>query len=228
MSESRPGPAEWWSKIRARAKTRGVAEAAGSLQDQLRAAIGSEGVLEFLVRDTAQDTPPDRDELAFREAGFGDADRYARQIGTDSPATFRARLTDTTSCYLVLQTEHIVHASWVTTAAAWTGEIRRLVGPPPGGAYVYESFTDPARRGRGIYPYALNCICAELATEGIGEAWIGVEATNVSSVRAITKAGFEPAFSVPFRKRFTTVTLGDIRGPRAEAAAEVLRTHPGH
>ena len=188
---------------------------------ELRSAIGSVGTLEFLVRDTDA-TCDDSDELAFRAANFGDASTYARQIGTDSEATFRARLTDTTHCYLVETAGRIAHASWVTTSGAWTAELGSLVTPPPGSAYVYESFTDPALRGRGIYPFALSCICAELSTQGITEVWIGVDATNTPSIRAITKAGFEQAFSLHFRRRWGRLEVDAARGPRSEAAIALV------
>ena len=222
MSESRPTPSERLSKIAARVRTRGVAEVTDSLRGEVRSAVGSAGTLEFLVRDT-EATCPASDDLSFRAATFADAPAYAAQIGTDSVATFRARLTDTTGCYLVETQGRIAHASWVTTSGAWTAELGRLVTPPPGAAYVYESFTDPALRGRGIYPFALACICAELSSQGIDQVWIGVEATNAPSVRAITKAGFEPAFSLGFRKRWGKLEVDAARGPRAEAAGEIVR-----
>lgn len=221
MSETRPTSSEYLAKTVARARSRGLAEVAASLRDQLRSVIASDGTLEFLVRRT-DETRPERADLSFRAAGFGDGRAYQRDIGTDSAATFRARLSDETSCYLVLADHRIAHASWVTTKAAWTAELGRLVTPPSGAAYVYESFTAPELRGRGIYPFALRCICAELAGAEISDAWIGVETTNVPSGRAITKAGFEPAFSVAYRKAWSRVEIGPLRGPRSQEAAALL------
>lgn len=203
-------------------RSRGPGEVADSLRGQLRSAIGSEGVLEFLTRETTAETCPERDDLTIRAASFADAVAYERSIGTDSSATFRARLTDTTSCYLVFFEQRIAHASWVTTSAAWTGEIRAFVTPPADSAYVYESFTGPALRGRGIYPWALRCICAELATQGFQRAWIGVERGNVPSLRAISKAGFESAFSVPYRRRLGRLSVESPAGPKAEVAGRLL------
>ena len=221
MSESRPTPSEWASRTVARLRSRGPVEVADSLRGQVRSAIGSGGILEFLARETAE-TCPERDDLTIRAASFTDAVAYEKAIGTDSSATFRARLTDTTSCYLVSFEQRIAHASWVTTSAAWTGEIRAFATPPDGSAYVYESFTDPALRGRGIYPWALRCICAELSSRGVQRVWIGVERGNVSSVRAISKAGFEPAFSVRYRRRLGRLSTETPAGPKAEIAGQLL------
>ena len=213
------------SKILTRTRSRGPIEVAGSLRDQVRSSVGSRGILEFLTRETDEDRPQD-DELSFRAATFADAGAYARQIGTDSPTTFRARLTDATSCYLVETGGRMAHASWVTTAGAWTAELRTVVTPLAGSAYVYESFTDPALRGRGIYPFALRCICVELSARDLGTAWIGVDATNLASVRAIAKAGFRPAFSIGYRRRWGRVEVEPAQGPLADIAPELVGVRP--
>ena len=98
--------------------------------------ISSEDSLIMFVRPTAPEAP-ERDDLSFREANAEDGSLYARDIGTDSAFTFASRLSDATRCFLVEEGAHIVHSSWMTTAAAWTREIRRYLSPPEGDGYVY-------------------------------------------------------------------------------------------
>lgn len=186
-------------------------------------AISSEGRLRLMVRDTGGE-PPGRADLSFREALGGDAARYARDIGTDSPSTFRRRLSPWTRCFVVDDGSMFLHASWVTTSRAWTSEIRGYISPPIGDAYIYESFTRPETRGRGIYPFALFSICAEVRQRRVGRAWVGVEAENVPSVRAITKAGFEQAFELSFHRRMGRVQIDDLRGPLAEQGRTMIRS----
>lgn len=227
MPETRPTPAELLSKMLARARSRGPSEVTATLWDQLSSTLSSQGTLDFLTRETP-DICPTTSGLTFRAAQFSDAEGYARDIGTDSRATFRTRLTDTTSCYLVLAGDRIVHASWVTTSSAWTAELRAYVTPPDGSAYVYESFTGPQVRGRGIYPMTLRCICAELNSRGIARVYIGVDAANRPSLRAITKASFEPIFSIGYASRFGRLEVGAPEGPGAELAHELLAPRRGH
>jgi len=227
VSETRPTRSEWLSKTLARARSRGLSEVAGALRDQLSSKVSSRGTLQFLARDTP-DSCPQTNGLIFRAAGRPDAEAYERDIGTDSRATFRARLTDATACYLVVAGDRIVHASWVTTARAWTGELRAFVTPPKGSAYVYESFTGPQERGRGIYPGALRCICADLDARGIHRVYIGVDAANRPSLRAITKASFEPVFSIRYAARLGRFEVGAPEGPHADLARELLSLPPGH
>ena len=117
----------------------------------------------------------------------------------------------------------LLHASWVTTARAWTSEIRAFVSPPVGDAYIYESFTRSETRGRGIYPFALFSICAELGRRRVARAWVGVEAGNAPSIRAITKGGFEPAFELSFHRSWGAVRMEEPTGPLAEQGFTMVK-----
>ena len=104
--------------------------------------ISSQDTLVMLVKEV--NGRAERTDDSVRPAGPGDAFAYARDIGTESPRTFRARLDDTTRCWLVTEGPRLIHASWVTSEAAWTRELRRWVRPPEGDVYIYESFTTAA------------------------------------------------------------------------------------
>ena len=145
--------------------------------------------------------------MVVRRASPEDASIYERDIGTDSRSTFRGRLGAGTTCYLVMADDRAVHATWCTTAGAWTREIEAVLSPPHGDAYVYESYTRPEVRGRGVYPYALRRIAADLSTRAVGQVWVAVEASNVPSLRAVAKAGFEPSFSIAYRRRWGRIEV---------------------
>lgn len=167
-------------------------------------AITSEDTLVFFSRE-AGGQPEPKDGFRFLEITSDMAPRYSRDIGTDSSGTFTARLSPSTRCFGVEADGLLVHSSWVTTAGAWTRELRRLVTPPAHEAYVYESFTRPEARGHGIYPFALASICGRLAEEKIQALWVAAEDDNPASIRAITKAGFEERFRVSYRRRVGTL-----------------------
>lgn len=227
MSETRPTPLETLSKAFARLRSRGPGEVASTVRSQLWSALSSKGSIRLMVRD-AGGAPVAQPPLEFRRGGPDDAAAYERDIGTDSAWSFRRRLTDGTGCYVVLENDRILHASWTTTRSAWTGELRSYIRPPAGDAYVYESYTRPETRGRGIYPFALRNMCADLAGRGIERIWVGVEPDNAPSVRAIAKAGFGEAMDLPFERRMFRVRLEPARGPMAHLAPELLvaRTRP--
>lgn len=182
----------------------------------------------MLVRPAAASTPAIRHDpgLAFRAATDSDAGDYARKIGTDSAATFRRRLTPTTSCFLVHGPDGLLHASWVTTGAAWTREIDAYLVPPDGDAYVYESFTRPEARGRGVYPFALAGICAWARAGGLHDVWVAVEEANAASLKAIRKAGFEPRYTIRYRRRWGRLTL-TVDEPDGVTIPRIARRPPG-
>jgi GNAT superfamily N-acetyltransferase len=161
-----------------------------------------------------------------REASPEDADAFARDIGTESPATFRARLSHTTRCWLVVEGARLLHASWVTLEGAWTRELRRWIAPPSGDAYIYESFTRADARGRGAYPRVLAGIAAWAARSGLRRLWVAVEADNHASLRAVGKAGFSPAFTIDFHRRWGRVVVTRLAGALDDTGRQMIRPQP--
>ena len=199
MPDLRPSPTHAALKVLNRLRARGIGEVLALGKERVRQYISSSEELIILARSSGG-SPPASDDLRFQDATAADGTRYAREIGTDSPSTFAARLSDNTHCFLVSSGEKILHATWVTTRAAWTREVHGYFVVPPGDCYVYESFTRSDARGKGVYPFALKSICAWASDEGLRKIWVGVEATNGASLRAVGKAGFEPELSITFRR----------------------------
>jgi GNAT superfamily N-acetyltransferase len=228
LPDRRPSPLDRARRTLARVAARGPGEIAGVARARVREWVRSDDELIMLVRAAAAATPELRHDpgLVVRRATGADAVEYARVIGTDSAATFRRRLTETTGCFLVHGDGDLLHASWVTTGAAWTREIDAYLVPPAGDAYVYESFTRPEARGRGVYPFALAAICDWAREAGIGKVWVGVEAGNAPSLKAIRKAGFEECYALRYGRRRGRLTLVTEKPPGIETP-RVERSLPG-
>jgi ribosomal protein S18 acetylase RimI-like enzyme len=204
-----------------RVQARGFGEVIRLGNDRLKENIRSDETLIFYVRGTESVEAPALD-LHGRPASPGDAGRYALDVGTDSPVTFQDRLGDDRLCYVVEEGGKLLHASWVATSPVWTRELRRPLAPPPGAAYVYESFTHPDARGRGVYPFALRGIVTTMADRGIQQVWVAVEASNQRSQRAVTKAGFEPAFTLSYRRRLGRLSIDSPGGNHPDLAGGFL------
>lgn len=200
MPDLRPTPLDVGRKAVARVRARGPAELAGLLGARLKENLWSRAELVVFSLELAGLTPPEAPGLGLSFAGAADGPAYERDIGTDSASTFARRLASGTRCFVARRAERIVHASWVTTRAAWTRELRAYLRPPPGDAYIYESYTRPDERGRGVYPLALRALAAELGRGGVRRAWVAAEARNPASLRAIAKAGFEETFRLSYRR----------------------------
>lgn len=208
------------AKLWARGRARGWGEVARLAADRLKEEIRSEDTLIFFLRPTAGDWMPSGSEktpdLSVVRADEAHAATYERDIGTDSAVTFSARLDKATRCYLVMDGERALHATWVTTGLSWVRELRRYFSPPDGSAYVYESFTRADARGRGIYPFALRGICEDLNTGGVEKVWVAVEDDNPASLKSVSKAGFEEAFVISYRRRWGAIAVSEPRGENAD------------
>lgn len=210
-----------------RVGSRGPGEIAGVARERLTQWARSDDELVMLVRAAEAPAPELRHDpdLVLRRAAPDDAAEYARSIGTDAEATFRRRLTATTDCFLVHGGGELLHASWVTRGAAWTREIDAYLVPPDGDAYVYESFTRPQARGRGVYPFALAGICAWASEAGVRKVWVAVEEGNAPSLKAIHKAGFEDSYRIRYGRRRGRLTLVVEKPPGLDGPA-ILRRLP--
>ena len=208
------------AKLWARGRARGWGEVALLAVDRLKEEIRSQDVLIFFLRPSAGDGLPTGSEktsdLSVVSADQDHAAIYERDIGTDSAVTFSERLDKATRCYLVMDGERALHATWVTTGLSWVRELRRYFSPPDGSAYVYESFTRADARGRGIYPFALRGICEDLHAKGVEKVWVAVEEDNPASLKSVAKAGFREAFVISYRRRWGAITVSEPRGEKAD------------
>jgi hypothetical protein len=225
MPDLRPSPLDLAGKVAARLRGRGFAEVFGLAVERLREGIYSDGGLLVLVRPAAPENVS-LNGFSFKEANESDSGAYARDIATDSVRSFKSRLAGGIRCFVVTSGERIVHATWSTTRAAWTREVRSYFRPPAGDAYVYESFTRAEVRGRGVYPFALRSISSTLAADGSKRLWVAVETDNPASHKAVEKAGFEVAFEIAYRRRGGVLRVEEPTGGYPEVARSFMSSAP--
>jgi GNAT superfamily N-acetyltransferase len=227
MPDHNPGPATVLRKLTTRLRRRGLGEVLQLAVGRVTELVASEGRLiahSLVANDIAEGPVPA--DLVFKAADPTDGPAYARDIGTDSPLTFSSRLADGAVCFLVVKDGLIVHATWGTFTSAWTRELQRHFCPPKGDMYVYESYTRPEVRGRGVYTFALRQIARWAAERGTDRVWVAVEHDNPPSLKAVAKAGFSPAFEVTFARRFGRLTVHSPVGPRADECRGCLSEVP--
>jgi ribosomal protein S18 acetylase RimI-like enzyme len=113
-------------------------------------------------------------------------------------------------CYGGWRDGQLVHHSWVTRNDSYIAEIRGWVKPGSDEAYIYDCFTDGSCRGLGIFPAVLSTVSGILFDQGVRRVWIAVEAENLSSRKAIERAGFRLACTVSYSRLAGSVHT-DIR-----------------
>ena len=110
---------------------------------------------------------------------------------------------------------------WSATATASIGELRLSLTLPPRNHYLWGFVTEPAWRGKGIYPRLLQAILAAEASEA-DRFWIGHEPGNDASARGILKAGFHRVGDVYLLPDGGIGLLADGAPERGAASVAVL------
>ena len=117
-------------------------------------------------------------------------------------------------CAVVRHGSEVIAYCWLTDQPEWVAEIGRLVVPRPHEVYLYDAFTAPAWRGRGLFQAMLMRLLAYARAQGRRRALIFVLNRNRASRRAIERTGFE-LFQAVSRVKVWGLKRLWFRGPRA-------------
>ena len=124
------------------------------------------------------------------------------------------RLRDGQACAIAHHETEVVAYCWLTCTPVWVGEIGHAVVPGPEDVYLYDAFTMPGWRGRGLFLAVISPLLALARSRRRSRALIFVGAGNRASRRAIERAGFEIAHTVS-RVELCGMTRLWFRGPRS-------------
>jgi CelD/BcsL family acetyltransferase involved in cellulose biosynthesis len=119
-----------------------------------------------------------------------------------------------------------VHFCWTTEFEGFQMDelSRTLKAPCSEALMIFDCFTPPTARGRGVFPTAISILAHDLhALEK--SPWIFAAATNVASRRGIEKAGFSYKFSLGNRRFFFLKQNRDSI-PRSQPAPVHLISQP--
>lgn len=102
-------------------------------------------------------------------------------------------------CYTRVEEGRLVHFGWIEEKQeqAEFPEVRQKLSLPAGTAVLYDFYTDPGARGRGLYKAAMSQMLRDAAgTAGVERMMIAVLARNAPSRKAIEGLGFQYVFSL--------------------------------
>jgi GNAT superfamily N-acetyltransferase len=128
------------------------------------------------------DSPPEVDLEVWESARDRDVSWHL-----DGPRRFR----DGQVCAVARHDKQIVAYCWLAYTPIPVAEIDRVVVPASDEVYLYDAFTHPGWRGRGLFTLMLRHLLAYARSQGRRRALIFAEARNLPSCRAIERAGFE-------------------------------------
>ncbi len=111
----------------------------------------------------------------------------------------KTRLANGEHVYTIAENGRLVHYGWAAAPVAhrYIPDAGQFAEFPGDSVYLYDFFTHPECRNRGIFQNSLKQILREWgATLRFEEAFIGVDSANGPSRRAIEKIGFSYRFSL--------------------------------
>jgi GNAT superfamily N-acetyltransferase len=109
---------------------------------------------------------------------------------------------------------------WSAAEELSIGELRISRPIPPGNRYLWDFFTAPPWRGRGIYPRLLQTIVSRDADAD--RFWLGHDLDNAASARGVAKSGFREAGVLYRRQNERFVLVPSEPLDRAVAAASLF------
>jgi len=153
---------------------------------------------------------------AVRRAGEEDVVALSRAMGV-APARVASRLALGKRCYVAEVAGQIASYGWATLGHEEVPELERAVHPAPGEAYVWDCFTLPEHRGRGLVRAVLRQMAVDLLPLGLWRAWAVILAENRSSQRAFLAAGFIQVADVTYLRLLVLRRLQLRAHPEAPA-----------
>lgn len=106
--------------------------------------------------------------------------------------------------YSLVEDGTLVHYGWLISRQerAPDAALGLVFRPPPGSAALWDYFTHPRARGRGLYRETLGqCLHDAVEIDGASQVFIYVDAANTVSEHAIRKVGFQYYGSLVLERR---------------------------
>jgi GNAT superfamily N-acetyltransferase len=165
-----------------------------------------------LVELTLGALPPlaPADGLDIRWLGDEELDALTGLGGPWSPGEASARFDRGHRCFAALEDGDVVSARWVVSDRAYVSYVDSWLELDPGESYLYESYTHPSRRGRGISPALGTRLARALAAEGCTRIVSAALPERREATRAWQKVGYRRIGRIgylglgPWRRRFTS------------------------
>lgn len=155
------------------------------------------GVVNFYVWDLhASVSLPSPGEFVARELEPAELYRVAACFGR-LPGVFHRRMHLGDRCFASFHGKRPVHIRWVARRPVKVSELGLMLCPHLDEIYVYDTFTDPAYRGRHASSTARALMDRVMLAEGVRRGYAYVRADNQGSLRSLG-AYHEKLFELPY------------------------------
>jgi GNAT superfamily N-acetyltransferase len=104
------------------------------------------------------------------------------------------------ACFIARDFGRLVSCSWAATSGAWMHYLSREVPVAAGEFYIYDSYTDPDYRRRGVSQAVNLEMLRYFRRSGYERALRAVSPENVAGLRAASQNGFQPCELIGYVK----------------------------
>ncbi len=132
----------------------------------------------------------DRSSVGVKEVDLATAPLIAAAMGAEGDLV-ATRIARGCHCFGAWLGDELAGYGWLSTKTEWIGELELEITPGRGGGYIWNCFTLPPQRRRGVLSALLEGITARARTEGLTRLWIGSVA--IPAEKAFGRSGFKPA-----------------------------------
>jgi GNAT superfamily N-acetyltransferase len=128
--------------------------------------------------------------VEIREIDSTTARLVAEAMG-DEGDLVEVRLARGCRCFGAWLGDELAGYGWLSTSPEWIGELELVITPREGEGYIWNCFTMPQRRRRGVLRALLAGMRSRATQEGLSRLWIGSVA--IPAEGAFGPSGFTPA-----------------------------------
>jgi ribosomal protein S18 acetylase RimI-like enzyme len=132
--------------------------------------------------------------LTITSLGPEEISDYTDFRGVDAAPTAAARAAAGDVCFVASFEKRIVASGWATTTAPWLDYLEAPLAFHPGDVYLYDLYTLPEYRGRGIGLAFWAAQLRHFQAAGCRRVLSTIEPENLRSVRIAAKTGGRPIF----------------------------------
>ena len=167
----------------------GTGHVALSITKKLLWPICRVGYIVFFERDLNNYSSDRRNDSSIRLSVLAPRDcsllAFSRPDSPDAVNRAIERFDKGDQCFVALTSNNeVAHSRWVSTNNTYIPELRMNTRPRPKQGYMYDGYSKPGFRGRGIDGLVRNFIFETLKTQGIESVYSYVRSDNPVGIRA--------------------------------------------
>jgi len=139
--------------------------------------------------------------ITWRPATPADLEQFAGFLPGFKIRLFRKRFEDREYCLIGVEKEMIVHYCWLAMGEEYFDrETAFRIDLSSGKAYLYDAFTRPSFRNRGIYRAAIREAARLISSRGLTSLLVIVEKDNPPAIAAAVRSKFIHRAKIRYRR----------------------------